>query len=430
VLLLLAGAGWTAYRYLQPLWSPSTPALSIVVLPFDNLSKDPAQDYFADGLTEDVITDLSRIPGATVIARNTSFTYKGKPADVRQVVRDLNVRYVLEGSVQRQGDDARVTVQLIDGRNGAHLWAEQFDRTGENSFAWQNEVTGRVSRALNVELVAAEGRRSAAKSPGTLRSLDYTMLGRSIVYRGINLENMREAISLFTKAVDIDPDNDTAWAGLAVARTWSGLLGPGASRSQEIQLGRQAAERAVGLNPMSGYVHFSATFALLSSGQPEKSIEEAQLCIAYNRNQPSCYQMTALALTYLGRPEESFTWNAKALQLSPRDPYVAAWHFTDALAHLALGQDKEAIAAARRSLKYNPGYSTAHAWLAAAHANLGEQVEARQALAEYLKTGAAGGHDTVAKLRALSRQVSNNPTFLRQRERLFEGLRKAGLPEE
>jgi adenylate cyclase len=215
LLLMLAGGLWWVSTQSGP-GTTEAPRLSLVVLPFDNLSGDPDQEYFADGITEDLTTDLSRLPGSLVIARNSAFTYKGKVVDPKQVGRELGVRYVLEGSVRRIGNDVRVNAQLIDTKTGAHLWADRFDSNLTDLGQLQNEITGRIASSLNVELIEAESRRSLQEHAARPDAVDLTMRGLAVWWRPRSKENNKEARALFAQALQLDPQYPDALAGLAV----------------------------------------------------------------------------------------------------------------------------------------------------------------------------------------------------------------------
>jgi len=221
LLLAIGGAAWwlwpgqrseprpdSAIAVTQP---KTAPRLSIVVLPFTNLSPDPQQEYFADGITEDLTTDVARIQGSMVIARNTAFTYKGKAVDAKQIGRELGVRYVLEGSVQRAGDQLRINAQLVDTETGAQIWGDRFDRNAADLFALQNEITARIARALQSQLAIAEARRPTDHPD----ALDYMLRGRAVLTRPISKENSDEAVTLFETALALDPKSADAATWLA-----------------------------------------------------------------------------------------------------------------------------------------------------------------------------------------------------------------------
>jgi TolB-like protein/class 3 adenylate cyclase/Flp pilus assembly protein TadD len=428
LIAILAGAVAAYRRGWIP--APSTaPRLSIVVLPFENLGRDPAQDYFADAITEDLITDLSRISGAFVIARNTSFTFKGRPVDVKRVAQDLNVRYLLEGSVQRQGPEVRVTVQLIDGETGAHVWSDLFDRTVDSVFALQNDVTGRLARTLNVELLEAESRRAQRGKPSNLDADDFAMRGQAALLKPVAIEANHEAIDWLRKAVEADPGSAEGWTGLAVAYAREFLIGWSTTPEETSRLALSAAERAVAVDPRSAESYAALALALRLPGQAEKAIAAAEKCIALNRNNAPCYGYKAFALIQTGRAEQSFQWTAKAFALSPQDPFTVEWLWYDAHAQLMLGHDAEAIQAARKASALNGKFQFPWQVAAAAHANRGEIDQARAALAEDLKV-ATPDMKTLGKVRAKFLVLAQSPTYIAQLERLFEGLRKAGMPEE
>jgi adenylate cyclase len=212
----------------------AAPRLSIVVLPFANLGNDPEQQYFADGITDDLTTDLSRIPGSFVIARNTAFTYKGKPVDARQIGRELGVRYVLEGSVRRTADRVRVNVQLIDAESGAHVWADRFDTDRANLAEAQDEIIGRLARSLNVELVKDAGRRIERERMGNPNALDLIMRGRAALEKPASAATYEEALQIFEQALEIDPLSVDAKRGLGSALAGRAADGWSRSRQQDL----------------------------------------------------------------------------------------------------------------------------------------------------------------------------------------------------
>ena len=261
----------------QPLVAPR---LSIVVLPFANLSNDPDQQYFADGITEDLTTDLSRIADMFVISRNTAFTYKDKPVNAKQIGRELGVRYVLEGSVQRSGNQVRVNAQLIDAETDAHLWAERFDRDIGDLFALQNEITGRIAVALNLELIGAEAGRPTEHPD----ALDYIFRGRAALAKPQSRDNYAEAISLYERALALDPGSVEAQSLLASALAGRVLEGMTNSRAADIERAEGLVEQALAASPRSPLAHYARGQVLRAQGRYEEAIPEYETAIASNRN--------------------------------------------------------------------------------------------------------------------------------------------------
>jgi TolB-like protein len=399
------------------------PRLSIVVLPFANLSGDKGHDYFVDGVTESLTTDLSRIAGAFVIARNTAFTYQGKAVDVKQIGRELGVRYVLEGSIQRSGNRIRVNVQLVAAESGAHLWAERFDREVGDLFEMQDEIVTRLARALNVELVAAEARRAERlPDPDTV---DLTFRGLAAYNRGRGSDNLIEAAQFFEQALALDPRNVEALAGLAMAKfmlvntflTWD--------RAGPLGAAEAAATRALALSPNHAGAHVALAWVYTYTNRAALAVAESEETIALDRNQALAYAAMGLAKVSLGRAEETEEHTIQALRISPRDTFAYLWCTTAGVAKLFLGQDNEAVIWLRRSIEANRTFPLAHFFLAAALAQQGKTEEAQAAA----RAGTALG-PAFTVLRFRDNPLSDNPVFLAQRERVYEGMRKAGVPEE
>ncbi len=398
------------------------PRLSIVVLPFANIGGDPEQEYFVDGVTESLTTDLSRISGSFVIARNTAFTYKGKPVEVKKIGRELNVRYVLEGSVQRGGNRLRVNVQLIDAETGNHLWAERFDRPMADLFDMQDEIVARLANWLGTQLVEAEARRAEQ----SLRpdSMDLYFQGRACLNKGATAENFAQARGFFERALALDPNNvealvSEAYGDLRVAAT--GMTDDPAPR---LAAAEAAATKALSLAPNHALAHLRLGSALILSNRVPQGIAECEHALALDQNLAGAHHMIGLAKIALGRAEEAEAHTLEALRLSPRDVMAYNWMNNAAAAMLHLGRDEEAVAGHRRSIQDNRNYPLAHFFLAAALGLLGRLDEARAAAQAGL---ALDPSFTIRRFRGAA--LSDNPIYLAQRDRVLEGLRKAGVPE-
>jgi TolB-like protein len=281
----------------------SAPRLSIVVLPFANLSNDPDQQYFADGITEDLTTDLSRIAHSFVISRNTAFTYKGKSVDTRQIGRELGVRYVLEGSVRRSGNQIRVNAQLVDAETDAHLWAERFDGDTGDLFALQNVITSRIAVALNLELVGAEvARPSESESPD---ALDYILRGRVTANNPPSRETHGESISLLERALALDPRSVLAQSWLAswlAARAIDNMTESGAA---DVARADELSRQALAASSRSPYAHYARAQVLRAQGRCEEAIPEYETVIAFNRNAVNAISQLAHCKILTGSPEEA-----------------------------------------------------------------------------------------------------------------------------
>jgi TolB-like protein/class 3 adenylate cyclase/tetratricopeptide (TPR) repeat protein len=400
----------------------SAPRLSIVILPFANMGGDPEQDYFVDGVTESLTTDLSRIAGSFVIARNTAFTFKGKAADVKQVGRELNVRYVLEGSVQRGGNRLRVNVQLIDAETGNHLWAERFDKPVVDLFDMQDEIVAHVARQLDTALIAAEARR-AAQSP-LPDSTDLYFQGMAWTNKGITPDHLAQAGGFFERALALDPNNVEALVGTAgVEITLAGAYTTD-DRAARFATASAALTKALSLAPGHALAHLFLGRLLIFLNHGHQAIAECERALALDRNLAAAHAIIGMAKLFIGRSEETEAHVREALRLSPRDTFAFSWTATAGVAKLYLGDDEGAVVWLRRATEINRNLPNAYFYLAAALANLGQINEAQAAAAAGLVINPTY---TINGFRAGS--SSDNPTFLAQRERVYKGMQMAGVPE-
>jgi TolB-like protein/cytochrome c-type biogenesis protein CcmH/NrfG len=427
VLLAVVGAWWMSPRFFPGQRADGTqaPRLSIVVLPFTNLSGDPNQDYFADGVTEDLTTDLSRLAGSFVISRNTAFAFKGKAVDARQIGRELGVRYVLEGSVRRTGRTVRVNAQLIDAVSGAHLWAEQMDvdqgtlTTSQDNFG----IASRLARTLSVELINVEGRRAPRANPD---AVDLTMRGWSILNAAPQQDEAKRSVTVFEDALRIDPYNSQARVGLAHALTlihrnrWDPERAPILARADE------AVTRAIALSPNYAHAHYVKAEVLALSGRFDAALATYDRAIALDPNHAAAYVARGRSLIAIGRAAEAMAPVEKAIRLSPRDPDLFIWYYVLCHAHTHLARDAQAIKWCLKSTATGKSFWGAWTDLASAYAWRGQKAEAAAAVAELLKVRPGF---TVEQLAQDGSGYSDNPTFRKEFERIVEGARKAGLPE-
>jgi len=398
------------------------PRLSLVVLPFANLGGDPGQDYFVDGVTDSLTTDLSRIKGAFVIARSTAFTFKGKPMDVRAIGRELGVRYALEGSVERRGDRLRVNVQLLDAQNGSHVWAERFDKPLADFFDMQDEIVTRLVNQIGVELVRVEATRSERNQNPDARDLVFQ--GMAWSFKGLTLENVARARAFFERAIRLDPDNVAALA-------WTSIADLAAARSfhsddavARLASAETAAAKALSLAPDNPLARLSLAFVFAQTKRAEQAIAHCGRALALNPNFAYAHALIGFCKALVGRAEETEAHVREALRLSPRDVEAHTWLLYVGAAKILLGRHEEAVAWLRRSIEANPNNSVAQFHLAAALAHVGRFQEARAAAAAGL---AIHPQYTIARHEAVP--LSDNPVYLAGRKLLFEGLRLAGLPE-
>jgi TolB-like protein/class 3 adenylate cyclase len=400
----------------------SPPRLSIVVLPFTNLSGDPEQDYFVDGVTENLTTDLSRISGSFVIGRHTAFTYKSKAVDLKQIGRELNVRYALEGSVQRGGNRLRINVKLVDAGTGNHLWAERFDKPMADLFDMQDEIVARLANELNAQLVKAEARRAERSLHPD--AMDLYFQGRAWVNKGLTPEYMAQARGFFERALVLDPGNVQALVGMATVDTASAASHMVDDREACLAVAETTLIKALSLAPQHARAHLWLGNVRLLTNRAAQGISECERALALNRNLAAAHSAIGAAKLLIGRGAETETHIREALRLSPKDDGTYRWLYFVGAAKLHLGSDAEAMAWIRRSLEANRNYPVAHFHLAAALALLGKLNEARATVKDGL---ALDPYFTCRRF--LANPMSDNPTFLAAEKRIAEGMRMAGVPE-
>jgi adenylate cyclase len=406
------------------------PRLSIVVMPFANLGGDPQQEYFIDGITESLTTDLSRaLPGSFIVAGSTAFTYKDRPVDPSQVARDLNVHYLLEGSVMADGDRLRVNARLIDAPTNTELWAERFDRNRTGVLEVQDQIVGRLSRAVGLQMVEIEAGRSERERPGTSSAVDFAMRGQAVANRPASRETMIAARGLFQRALDDDPNNVDALAGIASTYLFEVLNSYyDDGREERLRDADALIQRALELDPRH-IVALKAHAALFrAQGKFDDAIAASQVVIAQNPGEPWAYKEVGLSMLYLGRLTEALGWFEKADQIGPRDPSRWIWLGAMGRVQFFLGHDDEAIRLLRLSADANPNDIRAYALLAAIHALAGRTADADFALAACLRLRPA------MTIKRLFDEWSvplhtTSPDYLRQHERFRDGLRIAGMPE-
>jgi adenylate cyclase len=418
-----------ARRPLASTEAKPAPRLSIVVLPFANLSSDPEQEYFADGITDDLTTDLSRVVNSFVISRTTAFTYKGKPLDVRQIASELGVRYVLEGSVRRLGEQVQVNVQLIDAESGSHIWADRFDTDRTNLAKAQSEITSRLARTLQLELLEAVGRRIEQDEPANLDASDLVMRGWALFYRPLSGENLQEAQRAFEQALEIDPVSFDARVGIATILNEQLALGWSKSREQDMARSDQLLREALERNRNYSWALSELGRLRRLQGRLIESQIEFEKAIALDRNNTRAILQSGITLIFLGRPEAALPHIEKTLQLNPAYQNVFYRYYWSGYCHLLMANTDEAIDFFRKCLAAYPGNPYPQLLLAAAIGLRGDVDEAKAALAEALKLKPE--FNSIAQLRANSPPYMSNPQFVAlQEDTTFAGLRRAGVPEE
>jgi TolB-like protein len=401
------------------------PRLSMVVLPFANIGGEPEQEHFVDGATESLTTDLSRIRSAVVIGRNTAFTYKGKHIDLKQIGRELNVRYVLEGSVQRGGNRMRVNVQFIDAESGHHLWADRFDKPLADLFDMQDEIVARLAGALNTQLVTAEARR--AEQAPTPDSMDLYFQGLAWHHKGVTPDNVSKARGFFDRALTADPDNVDALIESARTDSIAGGLffvtDPAAAfAAAEVKL-----TKALSSVPDHARGHMTLGLVYMNTKRAAQGIAECEHALALDRNLAPAHATIGWGKICIGRTEETEAHIAEALRLSPRDTQAYIWMTHAGIAKNHLGSWEQAVVWFRRAIEANRNYPLPHFGIGVALAQIGRLDEARSAVKAGLALNPA---ISISRVRAAVTARSDDPTYLAQTERVVEGLRKAGLPEE
>ena len=402
--------------------SSSTPRLSIVVLPFANISGDPEQEYFVDGVTESLTTDLSRIAGSFVIARNTAFTFKGKAVDVKQIGHELNVRYVLEGSVQRGGNRFRLNVQLIDTETGTHVWAERFDKPAADLLDMQDEIVSRLANTLNAELIEAEARR-AERSPHP-DAMDLYFQGRASLSKGVTPAFMAQARGFFVRALALDPGNIEAAVAAAQVDVSMGSAFMADDGAVHFDAAETALNRVLLHAPNHPRAHMLLGAVQLQTNRVAKGVAECQQALALDRNLADAHGFIGLGKYELGRGEEVEGHIQEALRLSPRDTRSYLWFMFVGMGKLTNNADLEALDWFRRSLEANGNHALSHFHFAAAQALAGDLREARSTAEAGL---ALDRGFTIRRYRINAK--GDNPKYLAKRERFYEGMRLAGVPE-
>jgi adenylate cyclase len=391
---------------------------SIAVLPFANMSGDPEQEYFSDGISEDLITDLSRISGLFVIARHSAFVYKGKHVSVEQVGRELGVRYVLEGSVRKANDRLRITAQLVDATTGGHIWAERYDRDLEDIFALQDEVTRKIVAALEVRLTEREQAGVEDVPTDNLEAYDSHLRGLAYFRRGTK-ESNRQAREMFEKAIELD--SEFAWPHVMLAYTyWLDWWNQWTDDPRVLERAFEFAQQAMALDDSSGAYTVLSWLNLLVSRQHQLAISQAEKAVSLSPNHPAPYVALANALTHSGYQEETIRAAKTAIRLNPHDPTAAEMYLCNA--YRLLQRYEDAIAACKRSLNAQPGSLTTHLVLAVIYVDLDETQSAKREAAEILRVSPR------FSLEGLEQRLAYTDAAVT--EHMITALRKAGLPEE
>jgi TolB-like protein/class 3 adenylate cyclase len=402
----------------------AVPAQSIVVLPFT--THDPEEDYFAEGITEDVTTDLSRIPGSFVIAPSTAFTYKGKVVDVRQVGRDLSVRYALQGSVRKLADAVRINAQLVDAGNASQVWADRFDGETAALAKLQDQITQRIAAALHVVLTEAESQRALREQPNSPEVINLSMRGSALLNKQPTREGTQRARELFEAALRLNPEHLPALNGLAQTMLvqWQSTWYPRSSEEHLQELDR-VMNKALEVKPDDAVAIYHRGYVLkrLRNDLPQ-ALAAFERAIAIDPNLAVAHNYIGQIKVFLGRANEATEHTLKAIQLSPRDPQLALWYYQMALTYIHQQRYQEAVDWGRRSVQVNPNLRYPYRVLAAALALAGQIDEAKSVAAEMLRRYPK---ETISAF--LLREPWPNPIYREGQNREVAGMRLAGIPE-
>jgi adenylate cyclase len=380
------------------------------------MSGDPEQEYLADGLTEDIITALSLWRSFPVIARNSTFFYKGQSPDVRKIASDLGARYVLEGSVRRSGNRVRVTGQLIDAETGHHVWAERYDRELDDIFALQDEMAHRIAAIIEPAIAIAEQKRAATRKPNDLDAWDCCLRGYAHIYHP-SKEGNELARKMFNRAIEIDPNYANAWTGLAYTYARDVRFGWFDNRDQSIELIFEAARRAIALDESDSDAHTMLARGYNFRREPEPAIASGRRAVEINpHNAPANIILGATLSLSAGRYDDGIPWIESALELNPLDPrnYMFMTHL--AVAHLCAGHHQASVDLVREATRRQPDFIESHVALASALGHLGQKEEAHRVI--------AGFEDSALDY------VEGRPNWAQKtKDCVLDGLRKAGLLE-
>jgi TolB-like protein/Flp pilus assembly protein TadD len=393
---------------------------SIAVLPFNNMSGDPEQEYFADGIAEDVITELSRFRDLFVIGRNSTFTYKGQAVNLQKVGRELGVGYLVEGSVRKAGNRVRVTAQLIHAESGNHLWAERYDRDLTDIFAVQDEITRNVVSAIAPGVLAAEDASGRRKAPENLNAWACVVRGNARMWN-IRREDFEAASALFDQAISLDPNYARARSAKAFLTVWRAFQGWSVRTSEDVAQALASARRALALDANDSMAHHVLGFVHTLGRHPDLALDALRSAIELNPNSAEAHFALGMALAYAGETEAALEALDTARQLNPRGLFDANITAFQAIAHLLSGRDEEAARLAAQSIEDRPDFLATLLVQAAGLAHLDRMEEARDAAAKVMQM--------IPKFSLAKHERWTPIVRAEQRARYLEGLRKAGLPE-
>ncbi len=391
---------------------------SIAVLPFDNLSGDPEQEYFADGISEDIITALSRIGWLFVIARNTTFTFKGTAVDVAAVAKQLGVRYILEGSVRKAGERVRITAQLIEGETGTYIWAERYDRELEDIFAVQDEITENISGALEPQIIAAENVRAQHKTIQNLDAWDFVIRAMARIGE-FSRDGSENALALLDRAIEIDPTYARAYSHRAWTTVWRAFQG-WEELEPALQTATEMAEKAIQYDPTEPWAYIGWLFISIAHKDNQRMVSSAKKAIELSPNFAYAHSQLGTAYALGGRGAEAFECIEKARRLSPRDIFHEEFDLHESFAHFQVADYAQAALFAEKASVPRPEHIFPHLIVASSHGHLGNDELARQEIIKVQKIVPDFSLATAAKISVYT--VEDDIS------RFLDGLKKAGLP--
>ena len=412
-----------------------SPRASIMVLPFRNVSSDPGQDYFADAVTDDVTTDLSRLSDTVVISPGTAFTYKGKAVDPREIGREFRVRYLLEGSIRKDGMQVQTNAQLVDTRSAAHIWADRFDTELADLSELQDAITGRIASSLHIQLLQAEHRRAIAERPTDPDAVDLRLHAMALLVAGPSPEHHLSARQFLEESLQRDPQSAESWSQLAgvlvndYLNNWNEAKQSAQAGKDLLRRAENALAEALKIDPTVAAAHLADGFIRRAKGEHQEALDAFDRAIQLDPNSARAYAQKANQLVMVGRPKEAPPLVLKAIALSPRDPYAGTFYWVIGRAYFVMQNYDDAIVWLRKAVEVRPNVWYSRAYLLAAYAHLGrhEQPEGRTALSDY--NGGFSGY-TVQRISELYEKElpHTDPVMQASIQALYNGLQKAGVP--
>ncbi len=423
VLGMVASPGWFKT-------TPPPPRNSIVVMPFNNFSRDRQQDFVADALTDDVTTDLARVKGIFVIARGTAFTFKGRTVDAREIGKECGVRYLLEGSIIRDGTRLETNVQLIDAKTGGHVWADRFESNMGDLFQLLAAVTGRIAASLDIQLARAEGARAMAQHAADPNAVDLRFRAMSIYISGITPEHTLEARRLLEQSVRLDPSSAESWAWLAEVVATQYLHQWNKVGTEDLKEAEAAAGQAIAGDPSNAQAYYAEGLIRRSKGENPGALEAFSRAVDLNPNMPRALAEKANELTLLGRPQEVPPLVKQAIQLSPRDPSLGGFYWIIGKAYFVAGAYSDAVTWLRKSVELRPNDWYNRLYLVSAYALDHRLDDAKRVLQDFNNNPEFAGYSLQRVAKHMKAIPNENAMITAARQKVRDGLQIAGMPAQ